>query len=237
MPQHWDLDKGSGHIHKSKNSKSHQSPGGLEEASTHNQNNEYFEVTYERQASKSGVQQKKENKKEISIGTLLPGRQISQCLCRSLQFHTQTSTGTPLGRMDFPVVTIPQDCPAPSACAKCSQWAVKQLQGSSSSVAAFQTGIQQNFCTCVILHIWVLNPLGGGWHTHLSSIRTEMLSCSNSESTWEGQLMFLAANFDNFHLWAMNRNNKNLTFIQFPTTEIRWKCAHGIFCFWYWKPR
>lgn len=138
MPQHWDLDKGSGHIHRSKKPKSHQSPGGLEEASTHNQNNEYFEVTYERQASKSGVQQKKENKKEISIGTILPGRQISQCLCRSFQFHTQTSTGTPLGRMDFPVVTIPQDCPAPSACAKCSQWAVKQLQGSSSSVAAFR---------------------------------------------------------------------------------------------------
>lgn len=59
MPQHWDLDKGSGHIHKSKEAKSHPNPGGLGEASTHHQNHEYFEVTYERHASKSEVQQKK----------------------------------------------------------------------------------------------------------------------------------------------------------------------------------
>lgn len=65
---------------RAKKPKSHPSPAGLGEASTHNQNNEYFEVTYERHASESGVQQKKGNKKEISIGTILPGRQISQCL-------------------------------------------------------------------------------------------------------------------------------------------------------------
>lgn len=59
-------------------------------------------------------------KNEISIGTILPTRQTAQCLYRSFQFHTQTTTGTPMGRMDSPGWNNPTGCsPAPSACAKC----------------------------------------------------------------------------------------------------------------------
>lgn len=111
-------------------------------------NNEYFEVTYERHASKSGVQQKKGNKKEISIGTILPTRQIAQCLFSSTH-------KPPLGHLwegwISHVGTIPQDAILPPVLVPSVNREL--LNSCRFSVAAFQTGIQQNFCTCVILHI------------------------------------------------------------------------------------
>lgn len=61
------------------------------------------------------MQQKKGNKKEISIGTVLPTRQISQCLCRSFQFHTQNTTGHLWEGWISRVVTIPEDAILPPA--------------------------------------------------------------------------------------------------------------------------
>lgn len=222
MPQHRDLDKLSGHIHKSKEAKSHPRPGRLGEASTHDQNNEYFEIIYERQASKSGVQQKKENEKEISIGTILPTRQISQCLYRSFQFHTQSTTGHLWEGWISHVVTIPQDAILPPALVpsvnsellnSCRVPALLLLHFRLESSRIFA---HVSFYTSECLTHW--EEVG----THIFPPSGQKCNPAAIHKAREGQLMFLAANFDNFHLWARNRNNKNLTFIQFRTIQKRW---------------
>lgn len=96
-----------------------------------------------------------------------------------------------------------------------------------------------NFCTCVILNISVLNSQGGGWHIRLYLVRRETVSCSNLWSTLENEQMFLAADFDSFHRWAVkaNRNHRTQKIYPISYNSDKIECAHEVFRFLSWKQR